>query len=315
MNNRYFDLIDQTFDWPTQQFDLQENNLTYFNLPLMNVIQKYGTPLRITFIPRIGEKIEEARSWFNKAFNEIDYPGSYEYAYCTKSSHFSFVMKEVLSYGASIETSSNYDIDIIRNLDKKGVFDKKTKILCNGFKPPLYIENIVDLIERGYKAIPILDNLQELNEYLAKIKKEIEVGIRIATEEEPNFEFYTSRLGIRYNDILELYQNQIQNNESVKLKMLHFFVNSGIRDNQYYWNELRKCVNVYCDLKEHCPDLDILDIGGGFPVPNNLGFNFDYYFMIREILYYIKTICDERSVKCPNIITEFGNYKIGRAHV
>jgi arginine decarboxylase len=46
--------------------------------------------------------------------------------------------------------------------------------------------------------------------------------------------------------------------------MLHFFINTGIRDNAYYWNELSKCVSVYCDLKNICPELDSLNIGGDF---------------------------------------------------
>ena len=47
--------------------------------------------------------------------------------------------------------------------------------------------------------------------------------------------------------------------------MLHFFINTGIKDTAYYWNELSKCMNVYCELKKICPELDSLNIGGGFP--------------------------------------------------
>lgn len=48
--------------------------------------------------------------------------------------------------------------------------------------------------------------------------------------------------------------------------MLHFFINTGIKDTAYYWNELSKCLNIYCELKAICPDLDSLNIGGGFPI-------------------------------------------------
>ena len=44
--------------------------------------------------------------------------------------------------------------------------------------------------------------------------------------------------------------------------MLHFFINTGIRDNAYYWNELLKCLKVYIALKKICPSLDSLNIGG-----------------------------------------------------
>lgn len=65
---------------------------------------------------------------------------------------------------------------------------------------------------------------------------------------------------------MPFYQEKLSRNSKFKLKMLHFFINTGIKDNAYYWNELGKCVNVYCNLKALCPDLDSLNIGGGLPI-------------------------------------------------
>ena len=57
------------------------------------------------------------------------YDGSYIYTYCTKSSHFSFVIEEVLKNDVHLETSSAYDLEIIRKLHEKGQIDKKIKIV------------------------------------------------------------------------------------------------------------------------------------------------------------------------------------------
>ena len=78
-----------------------------------------------------------------------------------------------------------------------------------------------------------------------EIDGKFNIGIRIASEEEPKFEFYTSRLGIGYKNIVPFFNKQIKENSKVELKMLHFFINTGIRDNAYYWNELLKCLKVY----------------------------------------------------------------------
>ena len=75
-----------------------------------------------------------------------------------------------------------------------------------------------------------------------KSKGKFKIGIRIAAEEEPKFEFYTSRLGIGYKNIVEFYKKQIRKIIKWNLKMLHFFINTGIKDNAYYWNELVKCI-------------------------------------------------------------------------
>jgi arginine decarboxylase len=162
-------------------------------------------------------------------------------------------------------------------------------------------------------VIPILDNKFELDEYDRNITKKIRIGIRIAAEEEPKFDFYTSRLGIRYNDIIPYYEEEIKNNPKFELKMLHFFINTGIRDSAYYWNELSKCVNVYCDLKAVCPQLSALNIGGGFPIKTSLNFDYDYEYMAEEIIAQIKSICERNGTPEPDIFTEFGSFTVGES--
>ena len=94
-------------------------------------------------------------------------------------------------------------------------------------------------------CVPILDNLNELKHYKEKVTGDFKVGIRVAADEEPNFAFYTSRLGIRYNDILPYYKEEIKDTNA-KLKMLHFFINTGIKDSAYYWSELSRFIYKYC---------------------------------------------------------------------
>ena len=95
--------------------------------------------------------------------------------------------------------------------------------------------------------------------------------------------------------------------------MLHFFINTGINDTAYYWNELVKCIKVYISLKKECPTLDGLNIGGGFPIKNSLAFEYDYQYMIDEIINQIKIACEEAEVDVPNIFTEFGSFTVGES--
>jgi len=314
MKVKYVDLIEQTFDFPTSEFEVVDNELNFHDIPLMDIIKQYGTPLKISYLPKISEQIQKAKRLFNVAMAKADYDGDYTYCYCTKSSHFSFVLQEAMKNDVHLETSSAFDIHIVEQLLDEGLLNKDTYIICNGFKRPQYIENIINLINRGFEnTIPVLDNIFELDKFSKGIRKKVKLGIRIASEEEPKFEFYTSRLGIRYNDIVSYYQEKIKNNNKFVLKMLHFFINTGIKDSAYYWSELTKCVNVYCELKKICPELDSLNIGGGFPVKNSLSFDYDYEYMAEEIIAQIKSICDQNNVKEPNIFTEFGSFTVGES--
>lgn len=314
MKIKYLDLIEQTFDFPQPEFELDGENLLFHKIPLMDIIEKYGTPLRFTYLPQISNQIQRAKTWFKSAMEKVNYKSKYHYCYCTKSSHFKHVLHEALKNDIHIETSSAYDINIIEALLKDKKITKSTYIICNGFKRDTYIENIARLINTGYKnTIPIIDNYKELDRLDELIDVPYQVGIRIASEEEPKFEFYTSRLGIGYKNIVKFYINQIKDNPNVKLKMLHFFINTGIKDNAYYWSELVKCLNVYGELKKVCPELDSLNIGGGFPVKNTLSFDYDYEYMIEEILSQIKIFCEANNITEPNIFTEFGSFTVGES--
>ncbi|MFC2102097.1 arginine decarboxylase [Bacteroidota bacterium] len=313
MKNKYIDLIEQTFDFPQEEFKVLDDELYFNDVPLMDVIKQYGTPLKITYLPKISHQIQKAKRLFNVAMAKVDYQGEYNYCYCTKSSHFSFVMEEALKNDIHIETSSAFDIQIIEDLHERGLLDSDRYIVCNGFKREGYIENIANLIKNGFaNTVPILDNLEEIDAY-ESIPGKMKLGIRIASEEEPKFDFYTSRLGIRYNDVVPLYLAKIKKNPKYELKMLHFFINTGIKDTAYYWNELHKSVNVYCELKKVCPGLNALNIGGGFPIKNSLAFNYEYDYMAEEIIAQIKSTCERNGVEEPDIFTEFGSYTVGES--
>jgi arginine decarboxylase len=314
MKTRYIDLIEQTFDFPQEEFEISGSQLSFHNIDLMKLVEIYGTPLKFNYLPQISNNITKVKSWFSDAMEKHNYKGTYHYCYCTKSAHFKFILDEVLNNNIHIETSSAIDIDIVESLKVSGKITDQTFVLCNGFKREQYISNIGRLINNGHKnCIPIVDNFEELNLLSSAISDTFKIGIRIASEEEPKFEFYTSRLGIGYKNIVPFYKDCIHNNQKVELKMLHFFINTGIRDNAYYWNELLKCLRVYTALKKICPTLDSLNIGGGFPIKNSLNFDFDYSYMIDEIINQIQITCIEENVPVPDIFTEFGSFTVGES--
>jgi arginine decarboxylase len=318
MRTKYQDLIEQTFEWPQQEFSTEDSELLWHGIPVMELIKQYGTPLKVSYVPKISEHIQKAKRMFNVAMAKVDYQGDYHFCYCTKSSHFQFVLDEALRNDIHLETSSAFDINLIETLEEEGRITKDQFVVCNGYKRAQYTENIARLINNGWTSvIPVLDNREELDLLMEQVNPEnahpVKVGIRIAAEEEPKFEFYTSRLGIGYKEVVPMFKNYIQNIPNVELKMLHFFINTGINDTAYYWNELNKAVRVYIQLKKICPSLDSLNIGGGFPIKNSLSFAYDYEYMAEEIISQIKQICNAEGIEEPHIFTEFGSYTVGES--
>jgi len=99
MNNTYTSLVKQTFHFPQEGFDRGDDGyLEYNGLDLKELINKYGTPLKLTYLPKIGMQINKAKRLFKEAMHKHKYEGEYFYCYCTKSSHFSFIVEEALKH-------------------------------------------------------------------------------------------------------------------------------------------------------------------------------------------------------------------------
>jgi len=316
MKNSYSELIDQTYEFPQNGFELKKNKLLFNHVDLNKLIGKYGTPFRLTYLPKIRDKILTSRRLFSQAMENNNYRGRYEFCYCTKCCHFHHVVHAALKENVSLETSSSFDIDLIKNLHKKGQFDKNKTIIHNGYKTDAYIRKIGALLNEGFEnSITVLDNFRELEkiEKLGERNHPVKIGLRISIEEDPRAAYYTSRLGMNKREILDFVKERIIDNDAVDLVMAHFFVDSGVSDNMYYWNEFKKSLALFTKLKKLVPSLNALNIGGGFPIQNSLSFEFDYEYITGEIIRNIKQACKDEKVAEPDIYTEFGKYTVGES--
>jgi arginine decarboxylase len=146
MTNSYTSLVNQTFHFPQEGFAINEENdyLEFNGINLKPIIDKYGTPLKLTYLPKIGMQIKKAKKMFDNAFKKHKYEGKYNYCYCTKSSHFSFVVEEALKYGIHLETSYAYDIEIINQLYKRRKINKDILLFAMGTSKKLTLQELLN---------------------------------------------------------------------------------------------------------------------------------------------------------------------------
>src|SRR5438270_12331982 len=115
--------------------------------------------MKHSLMTKIVHQINKTKKMFAAAIKKHKYEGNYYYCYCTKSSHFSFVVEEALKHDIHLETSYAYDIEIINKLYERRKINKDIFIICNGFKQRPYTSRIAKLINSGFKnVIPVLDN-------------------------------------------------------------------------------------------------------------------------------------------------------------
>lgn len=315
MKNSYKELIEQTYYFPQEGFDLQNGYLEFNGVNLNELIKKYGTPFRLTYLPKIRTQIKKARSIFAKAIEKHQYSGKYEFCYCTKCCHFSHVVRTAMKENVSLETSSSFDIDLIERLFKNERIDPERFIVHNGYKTQDYLNKIERLNQLGFNnSITIIDDISEIDRLEElDVPEKLKVGIRISVEQEPSASYYTSRLGISKAEALDVVRDRLANNPKFELVMVHFFVDSGITDSLYYWGEFKKALTIYAQIKRLVPKLNALNIGGGFPIRNSLGTTYDYETIVDEIVQTIKESCASEQIQEPHLFTEFGKYTVGES--
>ena len=61
MKNKYIDLVGQTFDFPQDEFRVEDGSLIVNDINMMDIIKEYGTPLKLTYLPKISSQIQRAK--------------------------------------------------------------------------------------------------------------------------------------------------------------------------------------------------------------------------------------------------------------
>ena len=75
MNNTYMDLVQQTFNFPQEGLQVKDGYLRFNGLDLKALIEKHGTPLKLSYLPKIGMQINKAKDMFAKALKKTQIRG------------------------------------------------------------------------------------------------------------------------------------------------------------------------------------------------------------------------------------------------
>ncbi len=133
---------------------VREGRLHFRDLDLYTLTREYGSPLELVYTPLITERVAQMIAIFGEAGAAVGYTGGFVYANATKANVAEEVIRHALQGGAHYETSSAYDIDIVRLLWRHGILPPERLIINNGFKIPSY-RYFVDLGQgEAYRSRP-----------------------------------------------------------------------------------------------------------------------------------------------------------------
>lgn len=137
----------------------KNNCLHYFNINLLELVEKYGNPLKAGYVDIIREKVSHLKECFKNSIKKFDYKGKYIYANANKASYYSENVITAGHYADMIETSNYFDLLLVERILSKKIVEKKT-IICNGIKDKQYLNKIIELANKNYNILNIIDNIE-----------------------------------------------------------------------------------------------------------------------------------------------------------
>ncbi len=72
-SSTYQSLIDHAYDIEPKGFEVKDNTLYFQGMNCMNLVKEYGSPLKMSYLPKISDQIQNAQLNFQKALRNHEY--------------------------------------------------------------------------------------------------------------------------------------------------------------------------------------------------------------------------------------------------
>ncbi|HVR74105.1 MAG TPA: biosynthetic arginine decarboxylase [Planctomycetota bacterium] len=299
---------------PEQSIDLKE---------LVDQLKQRGIelPILLRFTDILRHRIGEMHDAFAAAIGEYGYQGRYCCVYPIKVNQQRQVVDEFLDfgkpYGFGLECGSKPELLAVLALTHAS----DTPIICNGFKDDDYIEMVAFAQKIGKTVIPVVEKFSELDlvlRYSEKLQVRPTFGVRVKLSTRGSGRWKLSggdrsKFGLTVTELLKILEVLKREGKEDCLKLLHFHLGSQITNIHNVKNAINEVARIYVELLRTGAGLQYLDVGGGLGVDydgSQTNFESSVNYTLQEyandVVFRIKTVCDEAGVKHPTIITESG---------
>ena len=124
---------------------------------------------------------------------------------------------------------------------------------------------------------------------------------------------YRSKFGLTLTEVLEAVEYLKQRDMADCLQLVHFHLGSQITNIRSIKNALTEAARVYVELHRVGAGVKYLDVGGGLGIDydgSQTDFESSVNYTLQEyandVVFRIKSVCDEAGVPHPTIISESG---------
>ena len=285
-----------------------DGTMYYHGYNLEELASTFKTPLKITFLDIIKERVLNLKNTFDKVIKEENYSGKFIYLNANKANYGALELKEALFASDGLETSSFLDLSLSYELVSKYAKDKL--LFSNGFKDDNYLAEILKVGDNNQNYTCIIDSLDEY-EFLVKNASKLNVGLRVhlpALYTEEGDVIKNDRFGLMKNEV-DYILDDLSKHSNLTLTTIHFHQRGFDFEKDKFLENINKAFDIYyVKAKKKYDSVVNFDIGGGTPLPTYT--DFDYYKWAKLLIVTLKEACAKASIDNPNIISENGKYSV-----
>jgi arginine decarboxylase len=278
-------------------------------------------PILLRFPDIVEARVKTLAESFHNAFQTFGYKGKYRGVYPIKVNQQRHLVEAMLRAGSEtglgIEAGSKPELLAALSLHD----NPEALMICNGFKDKEYIETALLASRLGRNIIVVIDRYQELP-LLLNISKSLDIkpkiGFRAKLENKGAGKWVDSsgprsKFGLTALEIVEGVEYLKKEGMLDCLQLLHFHIGSQITSIRPIKDSLQEACRIFADLYAMGAKLQYMDVGGGLGVDydgsktnweNSLNYSEQEY--ANDVVSAIQTICEERELPHPDVITESG---------
>lgn len=296
---------------------------------LVDQLQARGIqlPILLRFTDILRHRVGELHEAFQQAMQEYEYQGRYICVYPIKVNQQRQVVEEILDFGKpyhfGLEAGSKPELLAVLALTNGATKNEEsgTPIICNGFKDEEFIQMTMLARKAGKQIIPVVEKFTELEAIVRhaenlKVRPVLGVRVKLAARGAGRWRSsagYRSKFGLTLTEVLEAVEYLKRRDMEDCLQLLHFHLGSQITNIRSIKNALTEAARIYTELHRVGAGVRYLDVGGGLGIDydgSQTDFESSVNYTLQEyandVVYRIKSVCEEAGVPHPTIVSESG---------
>jgi arginine decarboxylase len=298
---------------------------------IIDDLRKRGinTPVLLRFPQLLAGQIRKLQKSFKNSIKEFDYRGGHMCVYPMKVNQNRAVVEEYLKegkrYNFGLEAGSKAELYAALALEQSD----ESLLVLNGFKDRDFVRLAFAGAQAGKNVVIVIEKLSEL-EHTIKIAEEVSaenpetklpmLGVRVKLYSKGSGKWEKSggeaaKFGLTTTEILEVIRRLNETGRIDMLKLLHFHIGSQLTDIKRIKNAMKEAARTYAKIRQMQIPIEYLDVGGGMAVDYDgsrtsyeSSANYNAQEFANDVIYVIKTVCDDEDVPHPTIIQESGRY-------